>query len=264
MSSDPDKEKGKNPDEKPKKEKKRKLWLYRRKVISVDDTFVTFEDQGQIHRWNIDSRSFRCPEYRKWLVDCGYWIPSMDLRERFFAINPEEYTVEDEEEVGGVANEQTESLEERMKKLKAQQQGKFKKYYERKASQEKEKKSKNSKSKVSKSKMEVKKVDEMKKRMDPQKVETPKKEKPKPQEGGVEKIKKVDPPKNRTPEKTEKATTGEVREEKVKTQDPPKIEDPKAQTSKKTEDLPLKETIRSHYCYTEMHLVSGKEIKKKE
>ncbi|EGT40997.1 hypothetical protein CAEBREN_04862 [Caenorhabditis brenneri] len=257
MSSVPDKEKEKNPDEKPKKEKKRKS-----KVISVDDKFVTFEDQYGIHRWPIDDKVLRSSYYRKWLVDCGYWIPSMDLKEYWYTIDPEEDSFEDEE-VGGVANKQTESLEVRMKKLKAQQQGNFKKYYERKAARGKMKKSRNSKSKVKKSEVEVKKVDEMKKGMDPQKVETPKKEKSKPQEGGVEKIKIVDPPKTRTPEKAGKTPTGEAKEEKVRTQNPTKTEDPKAQTSKKPEDPPLKETVRSHYCYTEMHLGSVKEIKKK-
>ncbi|EGT40940.1 hypothetical protein CAEBREN_04451 [Caenorhabditis brenneri] len=150
MSSVPEKEKEKDPDEKPKKEKKRKLWLYRRKVISVDDTYLTFEDEGQIDQWYINYRVLRSPDYRKWLVDSGYWIPSMDLKELFFTIDPEEYTVEEDEEAGGVASEQAESLEERMKKLKAQQQGNFKKYYERKEAIEKIRKSKNSKSKVKK------------------------------------------------------------------------------------------------------------------
>ncbi|EGT40954.1 hypothetical protein CAEBREN_18414 [Caenorhabditis brenneri] len=159
------------------------------------------------------------------LVDLGYWIPSMDLTEAVFTFS-DEYTVEEDDEVGGVTGEQTESLEERMKKLKAQQQGNFKKYYERKASQEKEKKSKNSKSKDKKSEVEVKKDDEVKKGMDP--------------------------PKTQDPEKPEKASTGEVGGEKVKEQNPPESENP-----------PLKEPVRSHYCYTEMHLVSGKEIKKK-
>ncbi|CAL2033654.1 unnamed protein product [Caenorhabditis brenneri] len=254
-----EKVKGKNPPESedppPLKETVRSHYCY---------TEMHLVNQGQIHRWNIDSKSFRNPEYRKWLVDCGYWIPSMDLRELFFTIDPEEYTVEEDEEAGGVACEQAESLEERMKKLKAQQQGNFKKYYERKEAREKMKKSKNSKSKFKKSEVEMKKDDIVKKGMDLQKVETLKNEKPKPQEGGVEKIKKVDPPKTRTPEKAGKTPTGEVRAEKVKTQNPPKIEDPIAQTSKKTEDPSLKETVRSHYCYTEMHLVSGKEIKKKK
>ncbi|EGT48448.1 hypothetical protein CAEBREN_04711 [Caenorhabditis brenneri] len=224
MNNNPDKESKKNSDVKPEKEKK---GVYKLKLISIDDKYITVEYEGKEYRRNLDSDVLRTREYRQWLVDLGYWIPSMDLTEAIFTFS-DDYTVEEDDEVGGVAGEPTESLEVRMKKLKAQQQGNFKKYYERKASEEKEKKSKNSKSKDKKSEMEVKKDDIVKKGMDPPKIQDP--------------------------EKPEKPSTGEVGEEKVKGKNPPESEDPP----------PLKETVRSHYCYTEMHLVSGKDNKMKK
>ncbi|EGT38314.1 hypothetical protein CAEBREN_03473 [Caenorhabditis brenneri] len=198
----------------PKKTKRPKRWHDRRKVIKVDDFAVTFEEDGKIETigtWHVCMRS---PEYREWLVDQGFWIPSMDLSELPFSIYPD--SSEDEDEIyekmmSKKGKEVKESLSKRMKKLKAQQKGRFSFF----AEENEKRKSKNSKS------AETKKVDQ--KKVAPKVARTENIENPK-QKKAVKAPKKAPP---------------------------------------KQEDKPPKETIRSHYCYTEMHLASGKEVKKK-